>query len=412
MNFTYKINENIIYNIVSVYSLNNSLRFLSTNESDSSNKNNSKKQLNELFIYIAVLAAIIIIILGGYSLYRRFLEKNALREIEIENQNIFSVDNNSESSSSEKNNHPNSLNNKHMKHSPNFDSEIEDYNNNNNSFDYNHEQRMERIRKKYGNSVLIKVLINKQMKEVAYNSNFKEIYGDICTICVTNFLNKMIIYKTPCEHLFHIDCFTKYLKNIKKNSKITCPNCNQNLLINKKYINLRRKTQKLNIEKKNKNSESQNMFNSNNINNSIENKYKNNEINNKNAESEISIDDSSDYKNKNTVIIIKKRKRKEISDLNKPGYENNPTTGERNSKKIEVHETVVPDNSEKGKTNDPKINFEKVEKGSNNKDSIININNGNFQKMSKNNNLKNIYAEEVISFPQKEINSKSDFNDN
>ena len=43
-------------------------------------------------------------------------------------------------------------------------SELESYNdpnnNNNNSFDYNHEERMEKIRKKYGNKMLIKILIN------------------------------------------------------------------------------------------------------------------------------------------------------------------------------------------------------------------------------------------------------------
>ena len=63
-------------------------------------------------------------------------------------------------------------------------------------------------------------------------------YGDNCTICVNNFIDNMEIYRTPCEHIFHKDCFNKYLKKINKKNKLICPNCNQNLLINKKFLKL------------------------------------------------------------------------------------------------------------------------------------------------------------------------------
>ena len=47
-----------------------------------------KNQLKDLYIYLGVLAGIIIFILVGYSFYKKCMEKKALREIEQENINM------------------------------------------------------------------------------------------------------------------------------------------------------------------------------------------------------------------------------------------------------------------------------------------------------------------------------------
>ncbi len=56
----------------------------STEEKNKTSGSDSKKQqLKELYIYIAILAAIIIIILVGYGIYRKCVEKKALNELEM-----------------------------------------------------------------------------------------------------------------------------------------------------------------------------------------------------------------------------------------------------------------------------------------------------------------------------------------
>jgi hypothetical protein len=110
---------------------------------------------------------------------------------------------------------------------------------------------------------------------------------------MNNFLNDIIIYKTPCEHIFHKECFNKYLKNIQNKDKLICPNCNQNLLVNKKYLKLRVKAKKIKIDKK--------------VDKKDTNNY-NNEITNKNIEID---NNSSKSNNEDTFIIIKKIKNKE-----------------------------------------------------------------------------------------------------
>ena len=267
-------------------------------------KDNKKKRLHSFLYFLSGFIGLIVLIIVGYFLFKRYVEKQALREIneEIENYN----NHNSISAASNKERNAYSLNNK--VYNKNKGSEIESYNEHNNSFDFNHEERMEKIRRKYGNKMLIKILIKQQIDNVIYDKNLGLEYGDNCTICVNNFIDNMEIYRTPCEHIFHKDCFNKYLKKINNKNKLTCPNCNQNLLINKKFLKLRHKSEK-----------EKNKYNELNINN-LETDQK--EINNVNistieadknvkkvindiVENDNTIPKKDDH---DTVFIVKKRK--------------------------------------------------------------------------------------------------------
>ena len=212
----------------------------SNSDNQTSAEENKKRQLRELYIYIAVLAGIIIIILVGYALYRKCVERKALQQLELEYQAMIYniINNNSEFSSSFENSHPKSYNGNPEIPENEMRSEYSESD--------NHEERIESLRKKYGNRVLIKCLLKKQIEKIGIN-----------------------IYKTPCEHIFHFKCFDKYLNGINKEDKLVCPNCNQNLLINKKYIKLRAKRTDVKNQKiLNKESKSNEIV----INNSITNK--------------------------------------------------------------------------------------------------------------------------------------------
>ena len=272
------------------------------NKNKTSNNNTQNEQLRNLFIYIAILAVIIIAILGGYALYRKYIEKKALEEMEIEYQlmimNLFNSASSQGSSQEDKRLH--SFNNINPNYRQNFVNESRNQNVNN-SQDFNHEERMENIRKKFGNSIVIKCLLKKQIEEIPYTKNIGEDYGDNCTICMDNFIEFFIISKTPCEHIFHKKCFDTYLKGIQKKDKLLCPNCNQNLLINKKFLKLRVKTKK--VEKKkiflHKKEIKKSELN-------LENELKNREIfaTNKNEDNIIN-------KNNEEMIFIKKKYKKE-----------------------------------------------------------------------------------------------------
>ena len=282
------------------HNLFHSFRLLEQVIDDKKRKENQKKQLYELFIYIAILLGIIIIILGGYNLYKKYVEKQAMNAINMENRNIINY-NNSLSAASQEERQVYSYNAK--VNSKYIGSEIESNNAQNNSFDYNHEERMEKIRKKYGNKMLIKILIKQQIECVIYDKNLGLEYGDICTICVNNFLENIEIYRTPCEHIFHKDCFNKYLKKINKKNKLTCPNCNQNLLINKKFLKLRH--EKIKIKKLKKEKES--------VNNIETDKKELSDLeiistNNKDMENFNLEDNTIINKNKDILFILKKRK--------------------------------------------------------------------------------------------------------
>ena len=184
----------------------------STNTQTTTVKDNKKQQLRELYIYIAVLAGIIIIILVGYALYRKCVEKKVIAALELEYQQmIYNILNSMSShvSSSIENSQPRS-DNRNQNYYDNFDMRSDNANSEN---DY-HEERMENIRKKYGNKLMIKCLLKKQVETIEYDKKLEETFGDKCTICMDEFQIGLKIYKTPCEHIFHIDCFDKYLKGM------------------------------------------------------------------------------------------------------------------------------------------------------------------------------------------------------
>ena len=217
----------------------------SKNNQTTSNSNAQNQQLRDLYIFIAILVFTIISILGGYALYRKCVEKKVLQEIEREYQIIIMNLLNNNSSQEDK--RPHSYNNINPAQLRSID-EIDDPNVYN-SLEHNHEERIENIRKKFGNQLVIKCLLKKYIEEIKYTKNFTEEYGDICTICMESFIENALISKTSCEHIFHKKCFDTYLKEIEKKNKLLCPNCNQNLLINKKFLKLRAKNKKNEMKK-------------------------------------------------------------------------------------------------------------------------------------------------------------------
>ena len=121
------------------------LRILDSNIQDSQQENgqqnnSQKNQLTELFIYVGILFGLIVIILGGYAIYKYYLEKQALREILRENQNYNNFLYNSISGASEQERQVYSFNNNNI-YNKYKGSEVESYNQQNNSFDYKHEER-------------------------------------------------------------------------------------------------------------------------------------------------------------------------------------------------------------------------------------------------------------------------------
>ena len=330
-------NDNIIKNFIyKLLTLTNNLnikksfvsRYLQDSSENSLQKEeNQKKQITELLIYLTILFSIIIVILVGYSLYKKYLEKKAIREILRENANYENIQNSISAASQDERNIY-SFNYKiYDKNNKYIGSELESNNAVNNSFDYNHEERLEKIRKKYGNKMIIKILIKQYIEKVIYNKNLGLEYGDNCTICVNNFLENIEIYRTHCEHIFHKECLNKYLKKVSKKNKLTCPNCNQNLLINKKFLKHRNENEKIKIKNKKINIKIQNLnININQIQNNVDNidiietdkkriididevltTVKNNADDNIIKSTNDSIDN-----NKNEIIIIKKRKKEFI----------------------------------------------------------------------------------------------------
>ena len=410
------------------------LRILDSNIQDSQQENgqqnnSQKNQLTELFIYVGILFGLIVIILGGYAIYKYYLEKQALREILRENQNYNNFLYNSISGASEQERQVYSFNNNNI-YNKYKGSEVESYNQQNNSFDYNHEERLENIRKKYGNKMLIKILIKQQIEEVIYDKNLGLEYGDNCTICVNNFIENMEIYKTPCEHFFHKDCLNKYLKKLKKKSKLTCPNCNQNLLVNKKFLKLRHENKKINIKNNKitiKNNNLDNfrydkkdiLFDNSNISTNFKNAKKKNNKENKTI-----------LKKDNDEILIVRKRKVDIVDITKnvrhsatvenkyvniysPSKSLNIKNKQLDNNKKEEEISIYDSNNDanegkKGKElNDKNVSETNID--------IFNLN-INKDKRNKNDKVKNIFSnienEDSKNQNYKELNSKREFIEN
>ena len=407
------------------------LRILDSNIQDSQQENgqqnnSQKNQLTELFIYVGILFGLIVIILGGYAIYKYYLEKQALREILRENQNYNNFLYNSISGASEQERQVYSFNNNNI-YNKYKGSEVESYNQQNNSFDYNHEERLENIRKKYGNKMLIKILIKQQIEEVIYDKNLGLEYGDNCTICVNNFIENMEIYKTPCEHFFHKDCLNKYLKKLKKKSKLTCPNCNQNLLVNKKFLKLRHENKKINIKNNKitiKNNNLDNfrydkkdlLFDNSNISTNFKNAKKNNNKENKTILK----------KDNDEIFIVRKRKvditknvrhsatvENKYVNIYSPSKSLNIKNKQLDNNKKEEEISIYDSNND---ANEGKKGNELNDK--NNSETNIDIFNLNINKdkRNKNDKVKNIFSnienEDSKNQNYKELNSKREFIEN
>lgn len=407
------------------------LRILDSNIQDSQQENgqqnnSQKNQLTELFIYVGILFGLIVIILGGYAIYKYYLEKQALREILRENQNYNNFLYNSISGASEQERQVYSFNNNNI-YNKYKGSEVESYNQQNNSFDYNHEERLENIRKKYGNKMLIKILIKQQIEEVIYDKNLGLEYGDNCTICVNNFIENMEIYKTPCEHFFHKDCLNKYLKKLKKKSKLTCPNCNQNLLVNKKFLKLRHENKKIKIKDNKitiKNNNLDNfrydkkdiLFDNSNISTNFKNAKKKNNKENKTILK----------KDNDEIFIVRKRKvdvtknvrhsatvENKYVNIYSPSKSLNIKNKQLDNNKKEEEISIYDSNND---ANEGKKGNELNDK--NNSETNIDIFNLNINKdkRNKNDKVKNIFSnienEDSKNQNYKELNSKREFIEN
>ena len=407
------------------------LRILDSNIQDSQQENgqqnnSQKNQLTELFIYVGILFGLIVIILGGYAIYKYYLEKQALREILRENQNYNNFLYNSISGASEQERQVYSFNNNNI-YNKYKGSEVESYNQQNNSFDYNHEERLENIRKKYGNKMLIKILIKQQIEEVIYDKNLGLEYGDNCTICVNNFIENMEIYKTPCEHFFHKDCLNKYLKKLKKKSKLTCPNCNQNLLVNKKFLKLRHENKKIKINNNKitiKNNNLDNfrydkkdiLFDNSNISTNFKNAKKKNNKENKTILK----------KDNDEIFIVRKRKvditknvrhsatvENKYVNIYSPSKSLNIKNKQLDNNKKEEEISIYDSNND---ANEGKKGNELNDK--NNSETNIDIFNLNINKdkRNKNDKVKNIFSnienEDSKNQNYKELNSKREFIEN
>ena len=415
-----------------------SYRFLEESSENSQQKEDiQKNQIHELLIYLSVLFGIIIIILVGYSLYKKYLEKKAIREILAENENYITIQN-SISAASQEERQVNSFNGK-IYTNKNIVSELES-NNSNNSFDYNHEERLEKIRTKYGNKMVIKILIKQYIEKVIYNKNLGLEYGDICTICINNFLDNMEIYRTPCEHIFHKDCLNKYLKKINKKNKLTCPNCNQNLLINKKFLKLRHENENEGMKLKNKNKKKykkietinininklENSININNIDNietdkkhiidvddvltTVKNNFENNIINKcNNINININNNNNDSFNDDNNeIILVKKRK----NDSNKK----HSMTIQHKNRAINIYhpdENVIKNNKTK---NEDVLYIEDSDeiREKNNKDiaTSFNKNNDNINNEEKNSKSAKDNKKKLSLGKIKFSNMENDFTDN
>ena len=131
----------------------------------------------------------------------------------------------------------------------------------------------------------------KKADEILIQTEFNEndVTNDCteCAICIEKFVDKCLICITPCKHIFHYECLSKFIETAKGKQKptIKCPLCNYDFLEEK---NEDKKLNEINnISNHINNIEINNNENNNNENNNIEininennNNENNNEINN------------------------------------------------------------------------------------------------------------------------------------
>ena len=178
---------------------------------------NDDKQ--KIYIYIVFFAVIIIcaIIILFIKLHQKYLIKKIFKE--LDKINLLGAGNVLENKE-----YLNDVQNTELKKSSiNLYQKIED--------------QLEELRKKYGNEVCILYLIkNNKIIIVKYEEKYIKEFDEMCTICLEKFQIEEFVCITPCEHIFHKECLLKSLNAIKNKDKLKCPNCNQNLLINKIYL--------------------------------------------------------------------------------------------------------------------------------------------------------------------------------
>ena len=78
--------------------------------------------------------------------------------------------------------------------------------------------------------------INKLFENILISKEFNksDITNDCtqCAICIEKFVDKCLIFITPCKHIFHYECLSKYIEVAKGKQKtvIKCPLCNYDFL--------------------------------------------------------------------------------------------------------------------------------------------------------------------------------------
>jgi acetyl-CoA carboxylase beta subunit len=105
---------------------------------------------------------------------------------------------------------------------------------------YNYNGKFEIL---YSFNILKQKIHNKKLHDIIIDSyfipQFKLEYNQTkCSICIEEFLKKNILTSLviilKCKHIFHINCFDKYVKTLILNENIDelyirCPLCNDNI---------------------------------------------------------------------------------------------------------------------------------------------------------------------------------------
>ena len=79
------------------------------------------------------------------------------------------------------------------------------------------------------NEKKIEYLLRHDLKKQKFEKKMGEKDGKSCTVCLEEYeIGKSDVSVTPCGHVYHFKCLSKWLHNNLLNPK--CPNCNNNLL--------------------------------------------------------------------------------------------------------------------------------------------------------------------------------------